>query len=201
MISMNIFMYCASVPSNGGPRSPCQNYNLSTNSSPGCAWWWRITPSGAFFTRGMSTRPTKPDSWFDEPICSCSISFEESDIIHWTMQLFLQRNVRKLAPHSSSTTLLQAKIFYQFHFQYTLQKDCLLTGQEQACTRITRLFVWLVLRLSPCALVYLYWVYLSRVYLSSVYLAPVYLSHWSRVYISRVYQYGYISSLSSQPFS
>ena len=25
-----------------------------------------------------------------------------------------------------------------------LAKDCLLTGQEQACTRITRMFVWLV---------------------------------------------------------
>ena len=83
----------------------------------------------------------------------------------------------------------------------TIAKDCLLTGQEQACTRITWLFVWLVLWLSPCALVYFYWVYLSRVYLSSVYLAPVYLASWSRVYLSRVYHYGYIYSLSSQSFS
>ena len=37
------------------------------------------------------------------------------------------------------------KIIFEEDLDSPFAKDCLLTGQEQACTRITRLFVWLLL--------------------------------------------------------
>ena len=40
--------------------------------------------------------------------------------------------------------------FLQRAFRFFIAKDCLLTGQEQACSRITRLVGWLFVRLSPC---------------------------------------------------
>ena len=96
---------------------------------------------------------SKPElNWTEEVVVSVQVN---QVTLHLTLFIWSLRSYNCWRTWSKKWILnshiwVQADDTFQCETKVLFAKDCLLTGQEQACTRIIRLVFWSLGRLSPC---------------------------------------------------